>query len=232
MRRQGSSSWQFGHGDMGYLHTALFVRDAARLPVAPSADIPPRLARDVPDYAGLLPPGERAAAGKYWVTWWRQLVGQAAREAQQSATPLPAGTDPDDFEALIRHRFGGREDVFDPPDFRSLAGMKPLQSAVTATFEFSRGRSSYEPGSTREREKFAWPLVRDAAESTAADLGIPVGDIKGYTNVLEVEGLWSYLAGPGCALCSAALACDPSAVSRLLREVFSSGHGRAAGLAR
>jgi hypothetical protein len=43
MHRQGSKSWRFGHGDMGYLHTALFVRDAARLPVAPSADIPPRL---------------------------------------------------------------------------------------------------------------------------------------------------------------------------------------------
>src|SRR5262245_60706261 len=99
--------------------------------VAPSADIPPRLAREVPDYAGLLPPGERAAAGKQWVIWWRWLVGQAAREARQSVTPLPAGSDPDDFEARIRHRFAAREDVFDPPDFRSLAGMQPLRSAVT-----------------------------------------------------------------------------------------------------
>jgi len=79
---------------------------------------------------------------------------------------------------------------------------------------------------------FAWPLVRDAAESTAADLGIPVGDVKGYADVLEVDGLWSYLAGPGCALCSAAVACDPLAAAGLLREVFSSGHGQAAGLAR
>ena len=232
MHRQGSGSWQFGHGDMGYLHTALFVRDAARLPVAPSADIPPRLARDVPDYTGLLPPGERAAAGKQWVIWWRRLVGQAAWEGRQSVTPLPAGTDPDDFEAHIRHRFAGREEVFDPPDFRSLAGMQPLQSAVTATFEFSHGWSSCEPGSAGEPEMFAWPLVRDAAESTAADLGIPVGDVKGYADVLEVDGLWSYMAGPGCALCSAAVACDPLAAAGLLREVFSSGHGRAARLAR
>jgi len=229
MQLQGSSSWQFGRGDMGYLHTALFVRDAARLPVAPSADIPPRLARDVPDYTGLLPPGERAAASMQWVIWWRRLVRQAVREARQSVTPLPAGTDPDDFEARIRHRFAGREDVFDPPDFKSLA--PPLQSAVTATFESSLGSSSCEPGGT-EREMFAWRLVRDAAEGTAADLGIPVGDVKGYADVLEVEGLWSHLAAPGCALCSAALACDPVATAGLLRELFSSGHGSAPGLAR
>jgi hypothetical protein len=222
MHRQGSSSWRFGHGDMGYLHTALFVRDAVRLPVASSADVPPRLARDVPDYSGLLPPGERAAAGRQWVIWWRRLVGQAAREARQSWTPLPAAIDPDDFEAHIQHRFAGREDVFDPPDFRSLADMQPLRSAVAATFEFSLAQSGSQPGNGAEPERFAWPLVRDAAERAAADLGLPVGDVKGYADVLEVEGLWSYLAGPGCALCSAAVACDPPAAAALLREVFSS----------
>jgi hypothetical protein len=217
---------------MGYLHTALLARDAARLPVAPSADIPPPLTRDVPDYAGLLGPAERTAAGQQWVIWWRQLVGQVAREARLSVVPPPADTDPDDFVARIRHRFAGREGVFDPPDFRSLAGMQPLQRAVTATFEFSREWSGYEPGSAGEPEMFPWPVVRDAAESTAADLGIPVGEVKGCADVLEVEGLWSYLAGPGCALCSAAVACDPLAAAELLREVFSSGHGRAAGHAR
>jgi hypothetical protein len=146
-------------------------------------------------------------------------------------TPVPAGTDPDDFEARIRHRFAGREDVFDPPDFRSLADTQLLQSAVTATFRFSRGWSSDQPGSATEPERFAWRLVRDAAESIAADLGIPVDNLKGYADVLEVEGLWSYLAGPGFALCSAAVACDPLAAERLLHEVFSSGPGRAVGLA-
>jgi hypothetical protein len=230
MHRQGSSSWRFGHGDMGYLHTALFVRDAARLPVASSADVPPRLARDVADCAGLLPPGQRAAAGQQWVIWWRRLVRQAVREARRSVTPPPAGTDPDDVEARIWYRFAGRGDIFDPPDFKSLA--PPLQSAVTATFESSRGWSSYEPGGAGKPEMFAWRLVRDAAESTAADLGIPVGDVRGYADVLDVEGLWSYLAAPGCALCSAAVAYDPVAAAGLLRELFSSGHGSAPALAR
>jgi hypothetical protein len=230
MHRQGTASWRFGHGDMGYLHTALFVRDAARLPVAPSADIPPLLTRDVPDCSEIVPPRNRPIAGQQWKVWWQRLVGQAAREARQSWTPLPAGTDPDDFQALIRHRFGGRDDVFDPPGFVSLAGMEPLRSVVIGTFETSRGWSSQPSGPTAP-ERFAQWLVRDAAESTAADLGIPIGNVSGYADVLEVEGLWSYLAGPGSALCSAAVASDPVAASRLLREIFSSGHGQAEGVA-
>ena len=225
MHRQGSSSWRFGHGDMGYLHTALFVRDAARLPVTASADIPPQLAWDVADCAGVLPSAERGAAGQQWVVWWRRLVDQAAREARQSWTPFPAGTDPDDFRARMRYRFAGREEAFDPPGFASLAGMQPLRSAVTATFELSRGRPGYRPGSAAEPGRFPSPLVRDAAESTAAELGVPVGDLAGYADVLEVDGFWSYLAGPGSALCSAAVACDPLAAARLLREVFRSRPG-------
>ena len=224
MHLRGSSSWQFGHGDMGYLHTALVVRDAAQLRVPPSADVPPPLAGDVPE-ADVLPPGERAAAGQQWVAWWHRLIGQAIREARQSVTPLPPGTDPDDFEDRIPHRFAGQKDVFDPPDFASLADMEQLQSAAVATFGVPRGSSRYQPDSAEEPERFAWPVVRDAAESTAADLGISVGEVTGYAHVLEVEGFWSYLAGPGCALCSAAVACDPLAAARLLREVFRSGHG-------
>lgn len=103
------------------------------------------------------------------------------------------------------------------------SGMEPLQSAVTATFERARVQPEYRPGRADEEPKrFPWPLVRDAVQSSAADLGIPVSELAGYANVLEVEGLWSHLAGPGCALCSAAVACDPARAARLLREIFSS----------
>jgi len=223
MRRSGSGSWRFGHGDMGYLHAALFVRDAARLPVAPAADIPPRLAGEVPDCADVVEPGDRLVAGEQWVAWWHQLVGQAVREGQRSGTRPPAGPE-DDFETVIRHRFGGQQEVFDPPGFDSLAGMQPLRSAVIKTQARWQLWSSHQPGSGAERpEVFAYRIVRQAAESTAAVLGVAASELNGYAHVLEVEGLWSYLVGPGCALCSAALACDPQAAARLLREVFSSG---------
>jgi hypothetical protein len=229
MHRLGSRSWQFGHGDMGYLHTALFVRDAVRLPVPPSAGVPPRLTGDVPDCGGVLPPGERDEAARQWAAWWHRLVGQAVREARQRTAPLPAGTAPDDFEAVIRHRFAGRHDVFDPPDFGSLAGTPGLRSAATAALELSRRWSQSQPDRTGGPEMFAMQLVRDAAQSTAAELGVPVGELSGYAHVLDVQGVWSYLAGPGCALCSVAAARDPVAASRLLGDVFSRGHSRGAG---
>jgi hypothetical protein len=222
MRRYGSGSWSFGHGDMGYLHRALFARDAARLPVVPAPDVPPRLTGDVPDCADVLAPSDRAAAAEQWAAWWRRLVVQAVREGQRSGTLPPADLD-DDFEALIRHRFGGQQKVFDPPEFESLADMQPLRVAVTMTTTPWRVWSNHQAnGSGKKPEQFPWHIVRDAAEGTASALGIPASELKGYAHLLQVDGLWSYLAGPGCALCSAGLARDPQAASKLLREIFSS----------
>lgn len=109
---RGSDSWKFGHGDNYYLETALLVRDAADLPVPAVAGVPPRLR------AGLAMPldvVERAArvdiAGR-WVSWWRQLVGQAACEAGRRWDVIPNGENP---RALFARRLAGREQVFDPP---------------------------------------------------------------------------------------------------------------------
>jgi hypothetical protein len=226
MRRRGS--WQFGHGDMGYLHTALFVRDVTRLPVPSSADVPPLLAGDLPDHADVLRAGDQAAAGQQWILWWRRLVGQAVREESQRVAH-EVGQDVQDH---LRQRFAGREDVFDPPDFGSLAGTQPLQAAVIAGFAMWNQWSASQPPGRSEPQVFAWPLVRDAAESTAAEFGIQVSDLNAYAHVLDVTGMWSYVAGPGCVLCSTAVARDPSAARQLLRDVFRSGHGRETGLAR
>ena len=59
----------------------------------------------------------------------------------------------------------------------------------------------------------------------ARQLGIPVGDVTAAAYVLDVEGPWSYLAAPGCALCSVAVAVDPAAARRLLHDVFTTGRG-------
>jgi hypothetical protein len=71
-------------------------------------------------------------------------------------------------------------------------------------------------------EVFRWAIVRDAAEQTAAELGVPVGRMTGYASVLDVDGIWWHLAGPGCALCSGDAARDPAAAADVLRAVFSS----------
>jgi hypothetical protein len=210
---------------MGHLETAGFVRDAARLPVPAGPDVPPRLSGDVPDCSGLLTPDARATTAQQWAVWWYRLIRQAAAEGQRSAIPRPVAADPgQEHAAAVRHRFAGRDDVFDPPEFGSLARLQPLQSVVTSILAsasaWSRGPAARQ---ARDSRVFAWPVVRDVAEGTAADLRVPIGDITGDAYVLPLEGQWSYLAGPGCALCSAELARDPDAAGRLLRDIFRSG---------
>jgi hypothetical protein len=216
MQRTGSASWRFGHGDQGYLRTALLVRDALQLPAGAADDIPPRLTEDAPDLRDLIPPAEQGTAGQQWADWWRRLVGQAVREAGQRWTSPPS----EDFDAIIRHRFAGRDEVFDPPEFESLAAEQPLQSAVRAVCAMRLP----EPEQRGHDEKvFAWAIARDVAERTAAELGVPIGDLAGSADVVEVQGLWWYLAGPGSAICSGAAARDPGTAASILREVFRSG---------
>ena len=128
--------------------------------------------------------------------------------------------------ARLRERLERRQRVFDSPEFESLAGMAALRSAVVSTFADAIKWSNSPPrnGSGEpEQGMFAWSEVRSAAESVAADRGIPMGDLDAVVLVLDVQGLWSHLAGPGCALCSAAVSASPKAAPPLLRDLFISG---------
>ena len=71
MHRRGSSSWRFEHdaGRGQFLNLALFVRDAADLPVPSSADIPPRLAGEIPDCSAVLSPDEGAKVARLAEVW-------------------------------------------------------------------------------------------------------------------------------------------------------------------
>jgi hypothetical protein len=225
MQVRGTGSWQFGHGTMGYLETALFVRDAAGLPVEPDPSVPPRLTGDVPDHSGVLAPGDRIAAARQWLSWWHRLTRQAAAEGQRAMVRRPPADTEHEFQDVIRFRFAGREDVFDPPEFRSLTGAQPLHLAVTSIWPFEGQWSRSRPGDREAQGSFGPPAIRDAAEGTAAELGIPVGSITGYAYVLSVAGHWSFLAGPGSALVSAGLARDPVAAGQLARDIFRSAAG-------
>ena len=118
------------------------------------------------------------------------------------------------------------QEIFDPPEFRSLADTPALRSAVVATFDDAVAWTN-RPGRGGQQEHglFAWRLIRDTAESTAAELGIPVGDLDAVVHVLNVAGSWSHLAGPGCGICSVTMPDDPQAARLLLHDVFASGPG-------
>ena len=222
MRKAGSPAWRFVEDEAQFLHLALFVRDATGLAVERSDDIPPHLLGDLSGYAGVLTETERGAAAGQWALWWRRLLAQAARESERERTT--AG----DLDPLARVQaiYAGPEEVFDPPRFGSLAGLPQLHPVAAAVFaDANRWWSTRERTMSQEGGAFAWRLVRDAAEDAAVELGIPIGDVTAATYVLDVEGSWSYLAAPGFAVCSVAVATDPPAARQLLHDVFTTGRG-------
>jgi hypothetical protein len=222
MHKAGSPSWRFVEDEAQFLHLALFVRDATGLAVERSVDIPPHLTGDLPGQAGVLTEAERGTAVGQWAIWWRRLLAQAARESERER--ITAG----DLDPLTRVQaiYAGREEVFDPPRFGSLADLPQLHPVAAAVFaDANRWWSTRERAVPQEGGAFAWRLVRDAAEGASAELGIPIGDVTAATYVLDVEGSWSYLAAPGFALCSVAVATDLPAARQLLHDVFTTGRG-------
>lgn len=220
MRLSGSSSWRFEH-DNGYmLRMPLFVRDTSLLPVADSDEIPPPLVGEVPDASALLSEPDRAVAARQWASWWRHLVDQAVREVIIRRAEDPR----EDMQIRMEARFHGREEVCDPPSFRSLAAAPELQSAAMGTLGAYRAWSAdaaRRPGP--DRELFAWQIVRDAAHDAAASLGLPVSETDAVAHVIAVQGRWSYVAGAGCGICSTDTAADRATASELLRQLFVSG---------
>lgn len=222
MRKAGSPSWRFVEDEAQFLHLALFVRDASGLAVARSDDIPPHLAGGLPGQAGVLTEAEREAAARQWVIWWRRLLAQAARESERERTTA-GDLDP---RAWVQAIYAGREEVFDPPGFGSLADLPQLHPVAAAVYAHAdRWWNTRERTVSQDGGAFAWRLVRNAAEDAAAELGIPIGDVDAATYVLDVEGAWSYLAAPGFAVCSVAVAADPQAARQLLHDVFTTGRG-------
>lgn len=229
MRFAGSSSWRFEERDAPDLHSALFARDAGGLTLRPSPEIPPPLAAGwlsgTEAANAVLARVDRTKAAAQWLGWWRRLAGTTADQGR-----LPQASDDRTVLARLRARAKREAAAFDPPQFASLAATPELRTLVTATFgdaqrllaerEQRRLQRGPEPGA------FDFYVVRAAAEQAAAAGEVPIGDIDGVVQVLDVEGLWWYLAAPGRALCSVATAADPAAAFGLLRAVFASRLGR------
>lgn len=222
MHRAGSGSWRFEHDNLDILHHAVFVRDAAMLPVAGSAEVPPPLIGEFSPGPFGLSDADRGVAAGDWLIWWRRMLDQTVREIRVRRAEDPAQ---DMLERLLA-RVAGRDGVCDPPDFAGLSQMPELRGAAVATlpayWAWCR-RSSSSRHSAPEQGRFRWQLVRDAAHDVAARLGVSLEEMDGVAHVLDVEGLWSYVAGAGCGACSAATSVDLDAASEFLHELFISG---------
>jgi hypothetical protein len=214
MQIAGRPSWRFEENDAGDLHAALFTRDAGGLTPSPAPDIPPPLLVAVD---GLEPDSAHpAAAAGQWVAWWRGLVGFRIDEVQPRRRPAPD----EDLHAWLRAMAERHAAAFDPPEFTSLASMPELRAVATATFADGQRLLSRQP--QVPPRAFDYRLVRAAAEAAATEFGVSPAEIDGAVDVLDVQGAWSFLAGPGYALCSRAAAADPEGAAQLLRTVFAS----------
>jgi hypothetical protein len=221
MQVKGRPSWrfEFGNGPTPDLHEALFARDRAGLDVPPSPDVPPPLAEEwlagesQPGLAALSTAGLAAAAGQ-WLTWWRQLL---AVEVRLVDSRPPPDAELATIQALSRSLYASR--IFDSPDFGSLASAPELQAVAIATRRALLPRPKGRGGS------FEYHLIRSIAEQTAADYGLPIDAIDARAHVLDVQGSWWHVAGPGCVLCSPAATTDPAVAADLLRAAFTSRLG-------
>lgn len=229
MRIAGSKSWRFEHDNLDVLRRALFVRDAAMLLVTDSVDVPPRLSGEVPPVPAVLVEADRAAAARQWLQWWRRILELAVREVSACKAEEPSH---DMIHADVMDRVQARTDwrheLCDPPDFAGISAWPELRSAAAGTYSSYRTwshRASRHPaaeGGLRLSPFFAWQVVNDAVHDAAASLGVPVSEMDAVAHVIPVEGEWSYIAGPGCGVCSDAVALDPVAASELLRRLFRS----------
>jgi hypothetical protein len=221
MQVAGSASWRFEEGNSQLLHLALFIRDAAALPVQQAGDIPPPLASPVPGRADTVPTGHPDVTAAQWITWWRQLTDSEADEAQHEGRRID-----EDSRTDARAMLAYLQSLFDPPEFTSLAGSAELRSLAKHLHEDAiewSNRSQAADPARPDGGLFQWGLVRAVAEEVAAGHGVPVGAVRGAVQVLDVDGMWSCVTAPGFALCSAALATSPARARALLHVVFGSG---------
>jgi hypothetical protein len=66
-----------------------------------------------------------------------------------------------------------------------------------------------------------WRICKRAAETTAAELTVSIGQLDADINVLLVEGSWSQRPAAGLAFCSLSLKADDNQLYALLRKTFA-----------
>jgi hypothetical protein len=226
MFQRGTRSWRFSHGSDQAPHALLFVRDSLSLPVGSGPGNPPRLAGDVPDLTGRLDERTRREAAQQWPAWWRDvLTREGSMNPRDSGTNRPGPP----AEAMVLRACEMarlRREFIDPPEWGSLSDRPALRAAARACYtDGCRWADTALLPVQRESADspiFEWHVVRDAAEATAADLGVDIGDINGRAIVLAVTGRWHALLAPGLAACSVSDALDPRSAAAILRETFSS----------
>lgn len=209
-------SWRLRTGGGEPIRTALFVRDAARLDVSATVDIPP-LAAVVPTDAEL---PDRVVAAEQWGSWWQQVV-----DLESDDPPTQA----ESRVSRARYLMARHEAVCDPPRFTALADRPALQMTARAVFGGYRAWEAATPAWDRadlSGSVFDNGLIDRVARDVAFDHRVELDQLRGYIAFLPIDGPWWARIAPGVVLCSIAAAEEPVMAQTLLRDVFASGLAR------
>lgn len=225
MRQSDGTSWRFSEDVPELLHLALYVRDAAGLPVAVTADLPPRLDGPVPDRSGDVDPADRAAAAEQWTAWWRAAVDAVA--SLQTAPQPPAGIPPHEAAARAARAAGQALAGVrpEPSEYAALAGSPQLQRVVAALFRDGTRFVQHRRRDLLEHDRpaqFPWVLLSGTAERIAAERHVPITSLRAQALVLMVQGNWSRVHAPGTVLTSLGAARDRTVAGELVAQAFTS----------
>lgn len=209
-----SQFWRLS-SDVGQLHhVALFLRDAADLPVLAGPSVPPRLLGDVPLYPVFLAPADRRRAAGQWTTWWARLLGVEVALHEEYALP----SDPPVLaERSVDAGLGGAalpplDDLVPFPDLQRVARALYLPAirwvaSQRATWHSPTG------------DVIDWQVASRVAQAVASDYGVARGELRASISVLMVEGAWSLRPAPGVLICSGAVL-GPDTCAEMLYRIF------------
>jgi hypothetical protein len=162
--------------------------------------------------------------GSQWLDWWQSLVAfevenfETIRSAQASHVPS---------QEWMRQLADAHADVFDPPEFSTLAGSPEMRDIAALRFreahEWFSGRSGTPRHSRPEIPVISHAVIVRAAEGVAAERGVDLDRLDAAVDVLDVSGAWSHLAARRYMLCSTELARDDDAAEDVVRRAFISG---------
>lgn len=212
MRTRGSRSWSLT-SNVGQLpQAALWIRDAARLPVPPHPAVPPALLDSTPLWSMLPDRDSLARAAYQWSAWWHSVVAVVAAERDPRQASIDVATE--------RQLISAYCSVVDPPNFDSAPGPE-LQGILRERFHEARRwadtiRREWVPPS---RYLVDWRVAKRTAERVASDHSVSPQRVRAHVEVVLVKDRWSYRPSPGVLVCSPAVV-DGADFEVLLYQTF------------
>ncbi len=219
-----SGSWRVAVDQKSLvLHEALFIRDAAGLPVEFTSEIPARLQGNVPDISSDFSLEWRARASERWTLWWHELVRWVALAQlvpMLSDSAFALGRPPDRYPHSPPPSFPMGDDDESPAEkLESVRRMaNQWRSTLRAELHTPRGLPSLIMSDSEQ--------IGTIAEETAIRLGVPLESMRAVILTLAVIGDWSHRPLEGVLLCSEGVMENEALFETLLADTFISGLDR------